>query len=149
VIFEFLLKQTQHIMKTTFEPEEQSRRDIEIVAGIEALIATICALGYASCIMFVFVPTIKGDGLVVVAVFSWFLSAILSFQIAKYLPGLSSYQIFTKFSQAMFVLIFLYYAGAAALLLSLKITEPPRLAGVFSASLMFLTAIIKSANKQK
>jgi hypothetical protein len=137
-------------MKPALDLEERFReRDREIVCFVDAVIMFLCALGYGSCIVLVFVPTIKGDGLVVVAVFSWFLSAILSFQIAKYLPGLSSYQIFTEFSQAILVLIFLYYAGAAALLLLLKITEPPRLAGVFSASLMFLTAIIKSANKRK
>lgn len=138
-------------MKNTDDIEYGTReRDREIVSFIDFSIIFICFLGYDSCIVMACIPDITGnDDLSVLAVFSWFLSAILSFYISKYFPGLSSYQIFAEFSQAIFVLILLYYASAAALLILLNITEPPRLAAVFSVSLMFLTAIIKSANKPK
>ena len=136
-------------MKNTLEPEERAERDLAIVAGVEAIIATICIVSYISCMVINFVPATAEDKLLVVAVFSWVFSTVLSLQIAEYFRGTSSYGMFRKFCKAMFVLLFLYLAAITSILLLTGKTEPPRLAGAFSALPMFVAAILKAGNKPK
>lgn len=136
-------------MKNTFELENREERELAIVGGVEAIIMTICIIGYISCMVINFIPATAGDKLLVAAVLSWVFSTVLSLQIAEHFRGTSSYGMFRKFCKAMFVLLFLYLAAITSILLLTDKTEPPRLAGAFSALPMFAAAILKAGNKPK